>query len=366
MTFKVCFVHHEEAVGIEHGIHLRLTRIVAGAHGVDVGLLHQGDIAKHGGYVNVASIERMGIVDIRSFEEDALAVDGHIFVCFCIDELDVAEAILCAENHFFLLSVELADNDIVEVRLLCVPGIEVFQQSCCQIKVDAPFRKLHLLLLLCNDFTLGIEEFESIGATAFQTCTIVDVKSYIQSTAFAVSTLTQNGNDVVADKRLGLGHEIDIAMDTAQSPHILTFEVRTVAPAIDADGELVPSGTHGRGDVVFRIVVCTLPIANELAIDPYGGTTIDTVEVDEHSLVSPIGRQVESAAVESRSVVAHDAMFLVAVHSTWWLVLEGVASVVVGGFAVARHLPTYGHGDERPALVVVILGLELACSGALV
>ena len=187
----------------------------------------------------------MGIVDIRPFEEDALAVDGHVFVCFCVDELNIAEAILCAEDHFLLFAIELADDDIVEVRFLCVPGIEVFQQSCCQIKVDAPFRKLRLLFLLCNDFTLGIEEFESIGTAAVQTCAIVDVECHIEATALAIGALAQDRNDVVANKRLGLGHKIDIAMDTAQSPHILTFEVRTVAPAIDAYGELVPSGTHG-------------------------------------------------------------------------------------------------------------------------
>ena len=88
--------------------------------------------------------------------------------------------------------------------------------------------------------------------------------------------------------------------------------------------------------------------------------------MDEHSLVRPIGRQVEGAAVESRSVVAHDTVLFVAVHSTWRFVLERVARVVVGRLAVAGHLPVHGHLDDVPALVVIILCLELACSGALV
>ena len=225
VAFKVCFVHHEEAVGIEHGIHLRLARIVAGAHGVDVGLLHQSDVAKHGGHIDITAIERMGIVDIRPFEEDALAVDGHIFVCLCVDELDVAEAVFSAEDHFLLLAIELADDDIVEIWFLCIPGMEAFQQFGGQVDVGACASELHLLLLLCNDFTLGIKEFKPVGAATVQACAIVDVECHIEATALAIGALAQDRNDMVADERLRLGYETDIAMDTAQSPHILPFEV---------------------------------------------------------------------------------------------------------------------------------------------
>ena len=85
-----------------------------------------------------------------------------------------------------------------------------------------------------NNLTVGIEEFESIGAATVQACSIVDVECQIEATTLAIDTLVEDRDDVVANKRLGLGHKIDIAMDTAQPPHILSFEVRTVAPAIDA------------------------------------------------------------------------------------------------------------------------------------
>ena len=49
-------------------------------------------------------------------------------------------------------------------------------------------------------------------------------------------------------------------------------------------------------DVKFGIVVRTLGVANLLAVNPYVGSAVDTIEVEEDALVVPTLRQGEIAA----------------------------------------------------------------------
>ena len=78
MTFKVCLIHHIKTVGVRKGIHLRVARIMARAHCVQVGLFHQGYILFHCRDIYIPAKHRMRIMDVGTLEEHTFAIDGHI------------------------------------------------------------------------------------------------------------------------------------------------------------------------------------------------------------------------------------------------------------------------------------------------
>ncbi len=91
VALHICLVHDVEAIGVEHGVHLGLSRIVARAHRVDIGLLHHRHVAQHRLGVDGSAILRMRVLRVHALEEDSLIVDvdqiAHL--------LDGAEAIFC-------------------------------------------------------------------------------------------------------------------------------------------------------------------------------------------------------------------------------------------------------------------------------
>ena len=70
-------------------------------------------------------------------------------------------------------------------------------------------------------------------------------------------------------------------------PHVLTFEVRTVAPAIYANRKLVVANLRKLGDIELSVVVRALRVAHILAVHPYHGSAVNAVEVDEEALAVP-------------------------------------------------------------------------------
>ena len=75
VALDVGLVHAVQTVVVEHCIHLRLARIVAGAHGIDVGELHKRYVLEHCGHVDGVAEQWVDVLRIHSLEVFALAVD---------------------------------------------------------------------------------------------------------------------------------------------------------------------------------------------------------------------------------------------------------------------------------------------------
>ena len=121
VALNVSLVHAVKPVVVEHGVHLGLARVVAGAHGVDVRLLHERYVLQHCRHINGASLLRMGVLSVHSLEEHALSVD----VYKRSSPLDVAESVFCGEHHLLAsVGIALAHNHGVEMRFLSVPRRE--------------------------------------------------------------------------------------------------------------------------------------------------------------------------------------------------------------------------------------------------
>ena len=121
VALHVGLVHAVEAVVVEHGVHLRLARVVGGADGVHVGLFHHDDVFQHRRHVDAAAMHGMRVLRIDAFEEDALTVDEHVAVFYLI----MTEAIFCGEDHLIRpVAVFLRHDDGIERRCLGRPGLQ--------------------------------------------------------------------------------------------------------------------------------------------------------------------------------------------------------------------------------------------------
>ena len=114
VALYVSLVHAVQSVVVEHGIHLSLTRIVAGTNGVHVSLLHQDYVAKHGFHIDGVTIEWVNILGVDTLEEYSLAVYINQFIL----DSHLSETVFGREYHLFLVACLLANDNGIEVRLL--------------------------------------------------------------------------------------------------------------------------------------------------------------------------------------------------------------------------------------------------------
>ena len=332
VALKVGLVHAVETEIVEHGVHLGLTGIVAGAHGVHIGLLHQLDVLKHGGHVNCAAVYGVGVLGVGALEEDSLAVDIDLAVL----DFNLAEAHLRAERHLFLLAVLLDDLEGVEVGRFGSPELEVLEV------VEGEGQSLARFvgregegLVLCGDFlTCGREQAQEDVLLAAQGCAVVEGEGHLQVTALIVVVLVQAGLDVVvAHENLRRGIEINVAVDAAHVPHILAFEIRAIAPADDLHADIVRARANLRGYFKLCIVVAALRVADILSVDPYEGGAVDAIKVEEDAVAVPRLRQVEVAAIGSHGVLKPVLHF-----DGGRRIVEGVVHIDVERVAVSLHL----------------------------
>ena len=344
VTLHVSLVHAVESVVVEHGVHLRLARIVRCAHGVYVGLLHQLHVAQHRLHVDGVTKERMDVLRVHTLEVNTLAVN--------VDEVALllhgAEAVLRREHHLLAAVVQLAYDDGVEPRVLrrpelhVVQTLEVYRNSllcvlCCQ---------RHSLLLLCNELTCGVEQlhFERLACSLLQRVVYGQLHVY---RACGVALAELRCDVMVAYSHLRSSHEIHVAVDAGEVPHVLTLKIRTVRPAVHAHRYVVLALAHECRHVELGVGVRTLRESGILAVHPYHDGAARSVEVEHYALLLlPALGQVERAAVRTHRVLVE-----VVVHrlDARWVVVERIAHIVIYRHIIASHLPVERHLDVVPS-----------------
>ncbi|MFM1944244.1 MAG: hypothetical protein RI897_3226 [Verrucomicrobiota bacterium] len=76
----------------------------------------------------------------------------------------------------------------------------------------------------------------------------------------------------------GAGDDCDIAMDTAEAPFILVFEVGGVGEAVDLDGDEVGAGLEVGGEVEFCGGFAVLGGADEVSVEVEFEVGFDAIE----------------------------------------------------------------------------------------
>ncbi len=149
-------------------------------------------------------------------------------------------------------------------------------------------------------------------------------------------------------------------MDAAHAEHVLTLQIRAVAPAVHLHHQLVFSLTNYGGEVELTDVVGSLGVTHELTVQPYLCCRINSVEMDDDALSLPRRGQGEGAAIGSYGV---DGIVLTAIVVTRICLDEGrrvavgVCHVAVDGFVIALHFPTAGYGNLVPLTGLTVDGV---------
>ena len=355
MAFEVSFVHDVEAIVVEHGVHFGLTGVVRGANGVDIGLLHEGNVLQHRGYVDGASEFGVRVLGIHALEEDALAVDEDLSVA----NLDAAETILRVERHFFCAAcVFLHDDHGVEFGGFGRPKTEIIEIVEDNVYLLARFAggEGNGLFALRYLLAVGVEkrDFHALVGSGF--VAVVEFELHVERTALvAFCSIEVGGDVVVAHKGAGSGHQIHITMQTAHVEDVLSFEIRAVCPANHLHADIVLAGVERRGDVKFGIVVGSLRVADVFAVDPHISTTIDAVEVEEHALAVPVGGKIELAAVASHGIGVYFSAIFLAQLDIGRVVFENVVHIHVNRLVISLHFPARGHFNVVPCCGVVVV-----------
>ena len=256
VTFHVGLIHTVQTVGIEHGIHLGLTGIVARAHGVDIGLLHQLYIAEHGLQTDSTPCQRVGVLGVHTLEVHPLPVDENGIAALG----DVAEAVTGRESHLLIAtSIFLRDDDGIEIGLLAAPGLQAGKASeryglcgsSSRCKRKRGRARSYLAIVIIEQ--LYIHGFG--GRTAI---TVVHRQRHIERTGCGCRVGSSERDDVVAHKGLGGSHQVHIAVYARQVPHVLSLQIGTVAPAVHPYGDIVLARGHKTCQVKLGIGIGTL------------------------------------------------------------------------------------------------------------
>ena len=110
-------------------------------------------------------------------------------------------------------------------------------------------------------------------------------------------------HDDILDLHLALGIQIDRAIDTWQTPHVLSLQETAIAVAIHLHGECVAAlWVEVRSDVEACSVARILRESYILSVDPEVEERVDTIEIEVYLLVLPIGRHGELAAIRTHFV----------------------------------------------------------------
>ena len=72
----------------------------------------------------------------------------------------------------------------------------------------------------------------------------------------------------IVKRHFGLRHQQHLPVNSAKAPHILIFEIASVAPAKNLYGHAVFPGFYERGDIEFGSQSRSLAITHFDAIDP--------------------------------------------------------------------------------------------------
>ena len=298
VTLHIGLGKHIHAVLVAHLIEIRIVRIVTGANGIDVQLLHQKDVALGLLAAHRTSVLGAEVMTVDAMEDDALAVDGQSAIG---TNGNLADAYLASTHIEDLVALTERDHQVVEVRFLSTPQARIAD-------TDTAKRQLlglrHGLALLSHNGS-AIHDFHLYLPVGERLALYVD--GY-RGSSNGVGGAKRGGEEVIANLRLRSRPQEYFTCDTGQSPIVLTFQERTTGEAIDTHGDIVASGTHKIGYPELRRQVGVLGIAGKLAIHPDVVAMSGTVEAHVDIASCPRLRQVEVAAVGAHRVLLRAAI----------------------------------------------------------
>ena len=336
VRLDVGFVHDVEPVFVAEVVPQRHVGIVARAHGVHVQPLHLADVAHHLFARDAVARVGLHLVPVDPLDENRLAVDQQLPAA----DLDLAEP--HAERRGFshpAVGGEGFGRERVEVRGL---GAPLFRGRDLEGRRDA---------VAAGAERAGVERAAPVVAERQPDAADIRRRGHLGAQRAVAVVVHQIGRQPhVGQTTPVAGVEVAVAADARKAPEILVFEIRTVAPAVDAQHDQVAApGRDVAGDVEFGFELAVLAVTRLAAVDPERHVRDRRADVDEHVAALPVGGNPDAAAVEPRVVLFMGNQRRLHLEEF----VPRVGFVRVDRIAAAVQLPDSRHGHHAPRRVVV-------------
>ena len=232
---------------------------------------------------------------VHTLEEYALT----IYINDRTLDFEVTETILSRECQFILTTFTLDNAYSIEVRSFSSPSLQALQVELHVCLFDFLIsREVDSLSSFCHQFALRVSYLHYDVLLTSQLIAVVEFECNIHVTFLVTQCRIEVRSNIMVAYAY-LRHVVDsyIAEDTRHTEHILTFEVRTIAPTHHLYSQTVLTRTEMLGDLEFVVVISSLSVTYVFTIQINECSTIDTTEVDECTSLFPTFRQVEETYV---------------------------------------------------------------------
>ena len=396
VALEVGLIFEVDAIFVGQVVPIGVVAVVAVAHMVDVCALHQHDFALHLFARDGVSALGAGLVAVNALHFDGLAVEiivtsrlAELIVgCGRFFDLDFAETHHGREGfeHTSFGVFQLTHEHIAPGSF----GTPLLDE---RTRLEHDFG-IRFSVLVHGNGHRSLRAFHGRSGFAVEGF-LVEFVVHAQAFDILLGEVGHRGGDVERSVHqvgieVGNGHHVahlylrfrregDGAEDTREAEHVLAFEERAIAVAIDLNGHRVLAFHEIGRDIERSEVARVFRETHITAVDIEVEERIDAVEVEIHLTSVPFGGHGEGATIGTHFVAvleggpvfarfAHHAAFPV---TDSYLVLENHPLVGVDRCAVflrtvllnADHVPVHGHLHLVPARNVVVGLVEI--SGAL-
>ena len=350
MRFKVRFPDDIQAVFIAELQKIRVVRVVAGAHGVDVVGFQVLYVPQHLFPANGAAGAATPFVAVDALEHDTLAVQKHLAVFqFKLTQTDfqagtLHESTLIQQGNFRLVQVRLlgapqsgmlhrkGEGDILHILFHVRVGLALAEHHAAVVLG----RLAHLSRLL-----LPVKHHRD-GARAADPA----IKGDSSAGKVRGKLLLHKG---IFQMQFRLRKQLHGAEQTAHAPEILIFQPASGGKAVRLHGQGIFAGVDGGGHIKFSGGKGILGVADVNAVAPNGGGAVRTVQAQVAAC--PVLRQGETALILPDGVIILRNLAGVQLFVTIPRVLGvDVMGRAVGltGLLQALHLDKARHGQGVP------------------
>ena len=280
-------------------------------------------------------------MSVGSFDINRLPIDQQLTVL----NLHFPEPHLL-RNHLYHLSALLHCGDKGEqIRCLGGPWLHVLDVES-HVAVALP---LEFHAVLAHGDAVSVQQVEVYRGTSLH------VQVYRQHSVLVVVRQVGRQLDVAHLHLFVAGIKITVARHAAQSPEVLVFAVRAVAPTEGLEGNQVVAFLHIGRDVKLGGHLRILSIAHIHAVDIQVDVGRHAAKVGNNLLAVPAVGYVDDAAVAAHMVVFQRHLRRIVLEMS----APGEADVHVYRVAITVEFPYSRHADGLPCRVV-IAGFEEA------
>ena len=239
-------------------------------------------------------------------------------------------------------SVVKGQSQRIEVRLLGAPFTNIFHrhaQTAAVAGIEFRGNRSKLALLTAEHHLHAAAG--NVAARHFDSQQTVAVRS------------VEIGNDTHIPEPLCRPRiQVDVPADARQTPEILVFEIRSVAPAKDLHRDQVLTRFEIRRDIEIGAHLAVLAVTDELAVHPQIEVRSGRSHMEKDLAAVPHLRQLDLTAVRADMVVP----FLDKRRVIGKLAGPGIRNVGIDRIPVAVQLPYCGNRKIHPTRIVKIFG----------